>query len=58
MPFSEIARRLLESWDQWVQRTGFAPVKVTLDEAVGALEQVMDSLNQRFQARGRLPWHP
>lgn len=50
--------RQLESWDQWAQRTGFAPAKVKLDDAVDALEQVMDSLNRRFQARGRLPWHP
>jgi hypothetical protein len=50
--------RLLESWEQWVQRKGFEPAKVKLDEAVDALERVIDSLNQRFQARGRLPWHP
>jgi len=49
--------RRLESWDQWVRRKGLAQSKVKTDEAIDALEQVMDSLNQRFEACGRLPWH-
>ena len=49
--------RRLESWDQWVRRKGLAVSKVKVDEAIDALEQVMATLNQRFEARGRLPWH-
>ena len=49
--------RRLESWDQWVRRTGLAQSKVKVDEAIDALEEVMDSLNRLFEARGRLPWH-
>jgi hypothetical protein len=49
--------RCLESWDQWAQRKGLAQSKVKVDEAIDALEQVMDSLNRQFHARGRLPWH-
>jgi hypothetical protein len=50
--------RRLESWDQWVRRKGLALPQVKVDEAIDALEQLMDSLNRRFEARGRLPWHP
>ena len=48
--------RRLESWDQWARRKGFGPAKVKVGHAIDALEQIMDSLNRRFQARGRLPW--
>jgi hypothetical protein len=30
---------------------------MNVDYAIDALEQRMDSLNRRFQARRRLPWH-
>lgn len=50
--------RRLESWDQWVRRKGLTLPEVKVDDAIDAMEQVMDSLNRRFEARGRLPWHP
>lgn len=49
--------RRLESWDRWMRRKRLAPSEVKMDAAIDELEQVMDSLNRRFQARGRLPWH-
>ena len=49
--------RQIESWDHWMRRKNLAPSKMNVDDAIDALEQRMDSLNRRFQARGRLPWH-
>ncbi|MBZ5595983.1 MAG: hypothetical protein LAP39_27385 [Acidobacteriia bacterium] len=50
--------RRLEAWDHWLQRTGFAATKVSPDLARDTLEQLVESLNHQFNARGRLPWHP
>lgn len=48
--------RRLESWDSWLRRTGFVLPKMTADQARNKLEQVVESLNHRFNGRGRLPW--
>ena len=50
--------RRLESWESWSKRTGFIAPAMTGPQARRKLEEVLDSLNRRFQARGRLPWQP
>jgi len=46
----------LESWDSWLDRTGFVPAKMTAEQARHALDEVIESLNHRFHGCGRLPW--
>jgi len=48
--------RRLESWDHWRHRSGFAASDMAADQARRKLEEVLDSLNRRFHASGRLPW--
>jgi hypothetical protein len=56
--------RRLESWDRWLQRKGFVPAELSpnrprpkaMAKAMDTLERVMESLNHRFNACGRLPW--
>ena len=48
----------LERWERWAKRVGLAERKMTPERAKTKLEDVMDDLNERFQANGRLPWHP
>lgn len=47
--------RRLESWPQWERRKGLTLPRLNVDDAIDALEQVMDLHQRRFQARGRLP---
>jgi hypothetical protein len=49
--------RRLESWEEWLSRTGFAPQNLQPAAARDILEQTVESLNHRFKADGRLPWH-
>jgi hypothetical protein len=48
--------RRLESWDRWSSRTGYIGEPITLIRAKLALEEVVASLNRKFNGRGRLPW--
>jgi hypothetical protein len=48
--------RRLESWDRWSSRTGYIREPITLIRAKLALEEVVASLNRKFNGRGRLPW--
>jgi len=50
--------RRLESWDDWLSRTGSVPAALRPDQARDMLEQLIESLNHSFNAHGRLPWHP
>jgi hypothetical protein len=48
--------RYLESWDHWSGRTGYIGEQITPVSAKLVLEDVVASLNRKFQGRGRLPW--
>ena len=48
--------RRLESWDRWSSRTGYIGEPITLIRAKLSLEEVVASLNRKFNGRGRLPW--
>ena len=48
--------RRLESWDRWSSRTGYIREPITLIRAKLSLEEVVASLNRKFNGRGRLPW--
>jgi hypothetical protein len=49
-------KKSLESWDHWSSRTGYIAEPITLVSAKLMLEDVLGSLNRRFEGRGRLPW--
>ena len=49
--------RRLESWKEWLSRTRFVPADLKPGKARDMLDQIIQSLNQKFKARGRLPWH-
>ena len=48
--------RRLESWDHWSGRTGYVGEQITPVNAKLTLEDVVASLNRKFNGRGRLPW--
>ena len=48
--------RCLESWDHWSGRNGYIEEQITPVSAKLVLEDVVASLNLKFQGRGRLPW--
>ncbi len=46
----------LESWERWMQRTGFAEPLLAPEQGKMALEDALLLLNRQFDAQGRLPW--
>ena len=46
----------LESWERWMQRTGFAQPLLAPEQGKMALEDALLLLNRQFDAQGRLPW--
>jgi hypothetical protein len=46
----------LESWDAWLDRKGLQPSKMSAAQARHTLDQLLESLNRRFNSHGRLPW--
>jgi hypothetical protein len=48
--------RRLESWDHWSGRTGYIGEQITPVSGKLTLEDVVASLNRKFNGRGRLPW--
>ena len=49
--------KCLESWDHWVTRVGFVPAqKLTTRQAKRKFEDALQILNERYGARGSLPW--
>ena len=48
--------RRLESWDHWSNRVGYVEGIITPADARLALEEVVASLNRKFNGGGRLPW--
>jgi hypothetical protein len=48
--------KILESWEHWVERIGFAAPSISADEARTKMEVRLRKLNDQFNATARLPW--
>jgi hypothetical protein len=46
----------LETWSHWAKRVGFKPAKLEVENAKSQIEKVVDELNEKFDAKGKLPW--
>lgn len=49
-------QKQLETWNHWMKRRKFNPVKKSIAEAKGQLELILGDLNKRCNASGRFPW--
>ena len=47
--------KVLESWQRWLKRMGVRE-KTAAKDAKREIEEIVESLNRRYQGRGRLPW--
>lgn len=48
--------KVLETWNHWSKRTGFAEPAIQADQAKRNLEERLRKLNNEFGATARLPW--
>lgn len=48
--------KLLETWEHWSKRTGFAAPAMQTDQAKRNLEERLRKLNHEFDGTARLPW--
>jgi len=48
--------KVLETWQHWSKRTGFARTSILIDRAKADLEERLRKLNEEFDGTGRLPW--
>ena len=48
--------KILETWDHWSKRTGFAEPGIQADQAKRNLEDRLRKLNDEFGGTARLPW--
>ena len=46
----------LETWQRWALRKNLAAGALTAEEGRAHFERALTALNERFDARGRLPW--
>lgn len=46
----------LEIWSRWAKRVGFKPSKLDANKAKAEMEKIVDDLNEKFGAKGKLPW--
>jgi hypothetical protein len=46
----------LETWSHWAKRVEFKPTKLDVEKAKSELEKIVDDLNAKFGAKGKLPW--
>ena len=46
----------LETWSRWASRIGFVAGGMPAEQGRRKLEEALESLNQQFGGRGRLPW--
>jgi hypothetical protein len=46
----------VETWGRWCERVGFVPDAMSLAQAKRNLEDIVATLNARFEATARLPW--
>lgn len=49
--------KLLETWEHWAKKTGFAGPAIRADQAKRNLEERLRKLNNEFDATARLPWN-
>jgi hypothetical protein len=49
--------KLLETWEHWSKRTGFAGPAIQPDKARRNLDQRLRRLNDEFDGTARLPWN-
>lgn len=49
--------KLLETWEHWSKRTGFAESAIRADQAKRNLEDRLRKLNDEFDGTARLPWN-
>jgi hypothetical protein len=48
--------KALETWERWARRVGARRGRVTAGQGRRQIEDVVTALNERFGAKGRLPW--
>jgi hypothetical protein len=48
--------KVLETWEHWAKRKGFALSSIQPDEAKKNLDDRLRKLNEEFNAKARLPW--
>ena len=48
--------KVLETWDHWSKRKGFARSAIQIEEAKRNLEERLQKLNDEFNATARFPW--
>ena len=48
--------KILEAWDSWANRVGLKDREIDLQTAKEFLEQRVKELNDKFDARAKLPW--
>jgi len=46
----------VETWGRWCERAGFVPDAMSPAQAKRDLEDIVATLNARFEANARLPW--
>jgi hypothetical protein len=46
----------LEIWARWISRVSFTEKPMAAEEGKHALEDIVFMLNDRFEAKGKLPW--
>ena len=46
----------VETWSRWCERVGFIPDAISPAQAKTSLEDIVVTLNARFEANARLPW--
>src|SRR5262249_37659156 len=49
--------KVLESWERWAVGLGYKD-RIPAEDAMSEITELMESLNTRFQAKGKLPWPP
>ena len=49
--------KVLETWEHWSKRTGFAQPSIPIDRAKADLEKRLRKLNEEFNGTARLPWN-
>ena len=49
--------KVLETWEHWSKRTGFAQPSIPIDRAKADLEKRLRKLNEEFYGTARLPWN-
>lgn len=46
----------LKTWPQWAEGVGFIPTGMDVQRAIRELEEVVEQINTKYDANGKLPW--